>query len=31
MVEDYNTKNEKPVESNNLSKLLTLAVEASKL
>jgi hypothetical protein len=31
MVEDYNTKNEKPVGSNNLSKLLTLAVGASKL
>jgi len=31
MVEDYNTKNEKPVGSNNLSKLLTLALLASKL
>jgi hypothetical protein len=31
MVEDYNTKNEMPVGSNNLSKLLTLAVGASKL
>jgi hypothetical protein len=31
MVEDYNTKNEMPVGSNNLSKLLTLAAGASKL
>jgi hypothetical protein len=31
MVEDYNSKNEKPVGSNNLSKVFLLAVGASKL